>query len=253
MIIDAHVHLPVGEELNSLQKQKEHLLQEMKKNNVSKCIVISDSELESTIGSMEECVTLLAEEKSIYVVAGISPDICFEEQLKKLQEYLEKMQVVGIKLFTGHEAFYLTDERLETVYETAIQYDVPVLFHSGWENSQYGDVLYAVQVAKKYPKLKLVCCHCFYPDISKCRLLYDFPNVFFDLSSVADDALIREHIMGEIRNLINAVPERVVWGSDYSACSQAEHIDFIKELGLNKKVEEAVLYKNAIDIYKISM
>ena len=42
MMIDAHVHLPVGAELRFLQAKKERLLQEMKRNHVDKCIVISD-------------------------------------------------------------------------------------------------------------------------------------------------------------------------------------------------------------------
>lgn len=48
-------------------------------------------------------------------------------QLEKLKDYLDKKLVVGIKLFTGHEEFYLTDERLKEVYELVIQYNVPVL------------------------------------------------------------------------------------------------------------------------------
>ena len=58
MIIDAHVHLPVGEEFPSLQAKKERLLQELKKNQVDRCIVISDSYMDSPIGTMEECVKL---------------------------------------------------------------------------------------------------------------------------------------------------------------------------------------------------
>ena len=61
---------------------------------------------------------------------------------------------MGIKLFTGHEAFYLTDETLKDVYELAIQYNVPVLFHSGWDNNQYSAVMLMAEVAKQYPELK---------------------------------------------------------------------------------------------------
>lgn len=64
--------------------------------------------------------------------------------------------VIGIKLFTGHETFYLTDEKLKIVYELAIQYNVPVLFHSGWDNFKYADVSLAAEVAKSYPNL---CCN----------------------------------------------------------------------------------------------
>ena len=70
MIIDAHVHLPVEEASDSLQQKKDKLLQEMKKNQVDKCIVISDSYLESTIGSMDDCVKLFKETQSVYPSCG---------------------------------------------------------------------------------------------------------------------------------------------------------------------------------------
>ena len=166
-----------------------------------------------------------------------------------MQKYLERKQVVGIKLFTGHEAFYLTDERLETTYETAIRFDVPVLFHSGWENSQYSDVLKVLEIASKYPRLKLVCCHCFYPQIEKCKMLLDYSNVFFDLSSIADDADVWENMQEQCKELIELAPTRVLFGSDYACCSQQEHIKFMKGVELDKQLEENLFYKNAQRLY----
>lgn len=253
MIIDAHVHLPVKEGCNSLQQKKDKLLQEMKKNQVSRCIVISDSCLESTIGSMDECVELFRKTKNVYVVGGISPFLEFKLQLQKLENYLDKKLVVGIKLFTGHESFYLTDEKLKEVYELAIQYNVPVLFHSGWDNAQYSDAVLVAEVARKYPELKLVCCHCFYPEIEKCQLLVEYPNVYFDISSVADDVTILNAIATKVKKLIEVVSDRVLYGSDYSGCSQEEHIKFLKNLRLSEDVEQKVLWENASKIFETIM
>lgn len=252
MIIDAHVHLPVGEECNSLQQKKGKLLREMKENHVNICIVISDSCLESAIGTMDECVELFRETNNVYVVGGISPFFEFKTQLQKLKYYLDKKLVFGIKLFTGHEEFYLTDERLKEVYEFAIQYNVPVLFHSGWGNAQYSDAELVAEVAKKYPELKLVCCHCFYPDIEKCQLLVEYANVYFDISSVADDETILADIEAKIKELIEVVPERVLFGSDYAGCNQKEHVQFVRKLELSKVVERKVFKENAMRVYSIS-
>ena len=252
MIIDAHVHLPVGEASDSLQQKKDKLLQEMKNNRVDKCIVISDSYLDSAIGSMDECVELFKETQSVYVVGGISPLVAFKAQLEKLKDYLDKKLVAGIKLFTGHEEFYLTDESLREVYELAVQYNVPVLFHSGWNSGQYSNAESVAEVARQYPELKLICCHCFYPEIDNCRLLSEYSNVYFDISSVADDEAISEDMKVKIKKLIEMAPERVLFGSDYSGCSQKAHIEFVRKLQLNEGVEKKVLYGNAIQVYSIS-
>lgn len=166
-----------------------------------------------------------------------------------MKDYLDKKLVVGIKLFTGHEEFYLTDERLREVYELGIQYNVPVLFHSGWDNIQYSDVKLVAEVARQYPELKLICCHCFYPEIEKCQLLVEYSNVYFDISSVADDKTILENMEVRIKELIEMVPERVIFGSDCFGCSQMDHVQFVRKLELSEKVETKVFYGNSIQIY----
>lgn len=251
MIVDAHVHLPVGDGCISLYQKKKRLLWEMRLNQVSRCIVISDSSMESVIGSMDECVELFRETDNVHVVGGISPFFEFKTQLVKLKNYLDKKLLVGIKLFTGHEAFNLTDKRLKAVYELAIQYNVPILFHSGWDNSQYSDAALVAEVAENYPELKLICCHCFYPEIEKCQLLVEYPNVYFDISSIADDITILADIEAKIKKLIDVVPERVLFGSDYSGCSQKDHVQFVKKLGLSEEVEIKVLGENAMQVYSI--
>ena len=251
MIIDAHMHLPIETGCISLYQKKERLLYEMLINHVSGGIVISDSYIESSIGSMDECVELFKETENIYVVGGISPYIEFQAQFMKLQKYLDEKLLVGIKLFTGHEAFYLTDERLKEIYELAIRYNVPVLFHSGWDNSQYSDVMLVSVIAKKYPALKLIACHCFYPELEKCMSLMEFENVIFDLSSIADDISNRVRVSTIVKRIIDRVPNRVIFGSDFSCCSQKEHIEFIKELKLTKSIEDNIFWRNAKTVYNL--
>ena len=249
MIIDVHVHLPVIDGCTTLQQKKERLLLEMKKNHVAKCIVISDSDLVSPIGNLDECVELFSDIDNVYVVGGISPFSAYETQLEKLKHYIEKKKLVGIKLFPGHEAFYLTDDRLKAVYELAVKYNVPMLFHSGWENSQFGTARLAGEVANTYPDLKLVCCHCFYPEISDCFSLIKQPNVYFDMSSIADDLSIIEDIKCAAAQLIRMAPDRVLFGSDYSCCDQMQHIEFVRSLGLDSAMQERVFFKNAEELY----
>lgn len=96
-----------------------------------------------------------------------------------MKEYIAQKKIVGIKLFPGFEEYYLSDNSLQPIYEFSGSVDIPVLFHSGWENSQYAAWDDAARVLENYPKLKLVCCHCFYPKISDCMRLISYPNMFF--------------------------------------------------------------------------
>lgn len=251
MIIDAHVHLPITCNGISFQQKKEQLLHEMAKNHIDQCIVISDSYPVSDIGSIDDCVTLFEGNDTVRVVGGISPLCKYQEQLVKLKKYLERRQIVGIKLFTGHEEFYLTDERLKQVYELAIQYNVPVLFHSGWSNGKYSNVLSVIELAKKYPKLRLVCCHCFYPHLEQCMSAIETQNIFFDISSIADDVSIIPTISNILKRIIEKAPSRVIFGSDYGGCSQRQHIELIQGLHLEKSVEEDILWNNTVKVYQL--
>ena len=249
MIIDAHVHLPVGNEYIDMESKKKRLLLEMKNAGVDKCIAIADSWPESDIGSNSDLVDLFEGCGNVYVIGGISPFKCFSETLENLDRFISDKKIKGIKLFTGHEEFYLTDECIKPVYELAMKHNVPVLFHSGWDNVKYGDVNVAEEVIKEYPHLQFVCCHCWYPEISKCMGLIKYPNIAFDLSSVADNEDILDKISAEVKALTEKIPDRVMFGSDSFGCSMEGHIKFVTDLGLVPDIEQKVLADNAIRIY----
>lgn len=128
-IIDAHLHLPV--DAPGFPAKREALLAELRKNGVDMGIVIADSTLESTIGATRDCAALFRSCCSIKVAAGISPFFSYREQLALCRTLLEHGDIVGLKLYTGHEHFFCTDEVLLPVYELAAEFSVPVLFHTG--------------------------------------------------------------------------------------------------------------------------
>ncbi|MBR4199666.1 MAG: amidohydrolase [Oscillospiraceae bacterium] len=253
MITDAHLHLPVGDAYPTLQSKKEKLLAELDENHAARCIVIADSWQETEIGTTDELTALFPRQAQsrVFVVGGISPLVQFEETLADLRRHLEQKQIVGIKLYPGHEPFCLTDARLSSVYETALQYQVPVLFHSGWEHPEYGDADAAAAVLERYPELRLVCCHCWYPQIGKCMQMLAYPNLYFDLSSVADEAEVPEQIASGVRRLTEAVPERVLFGSDSFGCSMAQHIRFLRDMHLPPETERLVFHENAGRLYQL--
>lgn len=248
-VFDFHMHLPAG--FPTLREKKAALLAEMKRNGVNGGIVISDSALESEIGSMRECAEMFRDTDNIYTVGGISPFFYYEKQLALLEKYISEKIVAGIKIYCGHEPIFLDGEQLKPVYGIAEKYGVPVLFHSGWDNARYSSPEVIKRAAGLYSEVKFVCCHCCYPKLAECfETLAEFENVYFDLSSAADDLSIAGQIKNAVENAVRDMPERIIFGSDFACCNQREHIEFFKGLEISDNEKSMIFYKNAEKILK---
>ncbi len=250
MIIDAHMHLPSGEP--DLARKKRRLLSDMRANGVDMGIVISDSELTSAIGSMDECAELFSDCPNVRAAAGISPYINYAEQLGKLKKYLSRGLFSGIKLYCGHEPVYIDDSALKPVFGLAAEYGVPVLFHSGWDNAQYAAPERVKAAAAANSEVRFVCCHCCYPKLAECfDALKDLANVYFDLSSTADDPGKNPLIAAVLERYIPEMPKRFVFGSDYGCCDQAAHIGFFEGLDIPDEFRRMLFSLNAKRVYNI--
>lgn len=145
-------------------------------------------------------------------------------------------------MFCGHEKFYLNDNRLLPVYEMAVAYHVPVLFHSGWGNAKYAEPDIVLDVSKQYTNINFNCCHANYPNVTECvQQLRDCQNVYFDLSSIADDYSIALGFRELLSQQIHEMPERFLFGSDYEGCDIKEHVDFIDKMALSD-IEKEMVY-----------
>lgn len=246
-IFDFHMHLPTG--FPTIEEKKKSLLAEMKRNGVRKGVVISDSAIESEIGPLRECAEIFSDTDNIFVVGGISPFFDYEGQLFLLEKYISEKRVVGIKIYCGHEPIYLDSEQLRPVYRIAEKYGVPVLFHSGWDNSQYSSSEIIKRAAALYPKVKFVCCHCCYPKLAECfETLAEFENVYFDLSSTADDPAIDCEIKSAVENAVHNMPKRIIFGSDFACCDQREHIEFFMGLDISDTEKRLLFGENSLSI-----
>lgn len=250
MIIDAHLHLPV--DYPDFPAKRETLLAELRKNGVDMGIVIADSVSESTIGSTADCAALFRGDSVIRVIAGISPFFSYPEQLRFCRTLLERGEIIGIKLFTGHEHFFCTDPVLMPVWELAAEYSVPVLFHTGWDDPQYAAPPVMKALARSRPQNTFVYCHCFYPAAAQCfAALGDCENVYFDISSTADDPAYIPQIKAALEAAILTMPHRFLFGSDFGSCGQKAHLDLAASLDITAAQRENLMYRNACAVYHL--
>jgi len=266
MIIDSHVHISLyNDNAKSLQGAFDLFLEEMQKNGIGSAIIVPDNiESSDSIVDLDKAIELIGERKNLFLLG--SPQIIQRgsSELEKYQKLLEEGKIKGLKFFPGHDPYYPTDERCLPYYELCQNFDVPVLFHTG-ENSgdsecaKWNDPKYIVEIAKKYPKLKVIITHYYWPKTDYCyEITKDIPNIYFETAAMADAEVVEksggvEKIREVLRKTIVDRPDKVIFGTDWPMCKIEEHIELVKSLGLDSKVEEKVFSENSVEIYKLTI
>jgi predicted TIM-barrel fold metal-dependent hydrolase len=264
MIIDSHVHISLyNDNAKSLQDAFDLFLKEMQKNGISSAIIVPDNiEGSDSIADLDKAIELIGERKNLFLLG--SPQIIQRgsSELEKYQKLLEEGRIKGLKFFPGHDPYYPTDERCLPYYELCQKLDVPVLFHTG-ENSgdsecaKWNDPKYIVEIAKKYPKLKVISTHYYWPKMDYCyEITKDVPNIYFETAAMADEEVVEksggiEKVREILKKTITDRPEQVIFGTDWPMCKIEKHIELVKSLGLDENVEGKIFFNNSFEVYKI--
>jgi len=266
MIIDSHVHISLyNDNAKTLQEAFDLLLVEMQRNGINSAIIIPDNiEGGDSIADLDKAIELIGDRKNLFLLG--SPQIIQRgsSEIKKYKKLLEEGKIKGIKFFPGHDPYYPTDEKCFPYYELCEKLDVPVLFHTG-ENSgdrecaEWNDPKYIVEIAKKYPKLKVIITHYYWPKMDYCyEITKDIPNIYFETAAMADAEVVEksggmEKVKGILKKTIFDRPDNVIFGTDWPMCKIEEHIKLVESLGLEKETEEKIFSENSANVYKLSI
>lgn len=265
-MIDAHVHISLyNDNAQSLSEAFAVFLREMEKHGMDGAIIIPDNiEDSDNIADLDRAMTLIGDRKNLFLLG--SPHIIHRgtDDLGKYRKLLEDGKIKGMKFFPGHDPYYPTDERCLPYYALCQEWDVPVVFHTG-ENSgdsacaKWNDPKYIVEVAKKYPTLKVIITHYYWPKMAYCYdITKDIPNIYFETAAMADAEVVEKsggmERVGEIlRKTITDRPDNVLFGTDWPMCKIEEHIALVRSLGLCADMEERVFGKNAVRAYRLQL
>jgi predicted TIM-barrel fold metal-dependent hydrolase len=263
MIIDSHLHLPRLTEGKTLADSKQELLQELEKSKVDYAILIPDNIPVSEIGSLDEVLGLVEHDKNLFVMGTINIQKDKEPHTRKLDFLLHTGRIVAVKIFPGHETIYPTDKRLVPVYDLCIKYDLPVVIHTGAnaknpEPAKYNDPKHIVKVAKRFPALKIVIAHYFWPKVEYCyELTKPYGNIFFDTSGLADNEVVEVTGLDKIKKVLTLTVERrpanVVFGTDYAMCNIRKHVGLVESLPIQREFKEMIFSKNSIRLFKLRL
>jgi len=157
-IIDCHRHLYTGGQNKTFEESAKDLILDMKKNGISKSVVIADNVVGSDTADIEELLKVFQDNHEILLIGAINLLDQSEDRLGKIEhliiEHLIKEgQIIALKLYNGHDKVYLTDKRCFSTYEICDRYEVPLMIHTGinsddLESAQYNDPKMIVEIAK---------------------------------------------------------------------------------------------------------
>jgi len=168
-----------------------------------------------------------------------------------------------VKIFPGHDTIYPTDKRLLPVYELCIKYDLPVVIHTGAsskhpEQAKYNDPKQIIKIAEKFPALKIVIAHFFYPRVEYCyELTEPYENIYFDTSGLADEQVIADTGLAKIKRILSLTarerPNNIIFGTDYAMCSIRKHIELVKSLEVKRQTKNKIFSENAIKLFRLKL
>lgn len=266
MIIDVHTHLNNyhEEKVVSISECLDNLQESMDRNGVDYALVLTSYKVTEHRPSTRQVIEATRNLKNISVVAGISFLNYKEKDLREISDYLEEGLVKGLKLYPGYEPFYPHDNRLQVVYDLAVEHDVPVMFHSGDTYTPKGKVRFAHplhidDVAVDHPELKIVICHVGNPWIRDCmEVVYKNANVFADFSGLVLGDFsdkFEKYMKTQLEEMIlyAGEPKYLLYGTDWPISTMRSYIAFMKQLDLPDDKKELIMWKNAAELFKIDV
>lgn len=266
MIIDIHTHINNYHEdrVVSLEACLNGLTETMQKNNVNYSLVLTSYKVNEHRPSTKQVVEAIKGYDNLGVVAGISYLHYDHRDLNEISRYLDQKLIKGLKLYPGYEPFYPNDNRLKVVYDMAIEYDVPVMFHSGDTYAPTGKIKYSHPIhiddlAVDYPDLKIVICHVGNPWIRDCmEVVYKNKNVYADISGLVlgnFSEKFERFMKNEIEEMITYAgnPNYLLYGTDWPISNMDSYLKFMNQLDLPDEKKELILWKNAAELFKIDV
>lgn len=262
-IVDCHTHLNnYTDDPLPVDERWRRLIAQLDKWSLDHALVITSYLANEKRPSVDEVVALAANEPRVSVVEGLSLYGKAPFSLAATEERLRRRDVIALKLYPGYEHYYPTDNICRPIYELAMEYDVPVMIHTGDTYNvrakvKYAHPLHLDEVAVDHPDLRLVACHLGNPWFrDTAEILYKNPNVYADISGlvlgdVAErfEAWIRQQVL-EIISFAGD-PDKLLYGTDWPIVNMGPYLRMIEALDLTPDEQEKILWRNTVKVFKL--
>ena len=274
-IIDAHFHFSKCDHFDAIaaaaghENSAEHLTRVWRREGIVLGIAMGEMGGQRCAGICTPRTPAMPQPypESVAWCAGLDsgeivPDT-LTDSLARFSEMLQKRKCVGLKLYPGYNTVSLNDPRHNPYYELAEQFNVPVVIHTGELSGHRGQLKYSHplnvdEVACRFPRVRFVMAHYGNPWIvDATAVAAKNPNVFLDLSGLAEGNFTAEHYREHYRGHLEYIRhwliylnhwEKVMYGSDWPLVNIPAYLDLIRSL-IPERHRRAVFFDNACRVF----
>ncbi len=172
------------------------------------------------------------------------------DDLKRDIKELVDLGLKGVKLHPEIQGFSLWDERCHEIYKLCLEYNLPILLHTGDNRYDFSNPDILSKVLKAYPDLTIIGAHLggytVWEDAVKV-LPKRYDNFYIDCSSSL--MFLTPERATEIIREYGA--DHVLWGTDYPMWGYEEEMERFSLLGLTDGEREQIFCKNAQKLFGI--
>jgi uncharacterized protein len=163
-----------------------------------------------------------------------------------------KFKAINIEPGFGRPARQVDDPIFDPVYQTCQQYNVPVCVMSGptTPDLDYAHPNAVARLARKYPDLKIICFHGYYPYVNEIvGAAFRYPNLYL----VPDMYIFQPGAELYVQAANQFLADQLLFGTSYPFRAMKQTVDDFIQLGFKDQVLEKVLYQNAAKLLNLAV
>lgn len=225
----------------------EGLIEDGRKNGCTHFAVCSVATTPAQVHSINAFIASECEKHPEFTGLGtLHPDV---DDIYAQVEEMQNLGLKGIKLHPDFQKFNIDDKTALPVYDAAQQMNLPVLFHTGDDRTDFSAPERLKKITSLFPRLTVIAAHLGgYRVWDRAECLIGCENVFFDTSSAL--MFISPQKASDIIHRHGA--DRVMFGTDYPMWTHAGEKERFAALGLTDEEKSKILWENAADLFNIT-
>lgn len=164
---------------------------------------------------------------------------------QEIDRCMKEYGMRGLKLHPTLNAYYADSTIVDPVMEKAIDYDIPLLFHT-W-NDDYSNVRRIASLAQRFPQAKIIMGHMGFEDwLEAIAIAERAENIYLDTTETTTEWLIIKTAVERCGD------DKILFGSDSPALNLGAELAKVTDAQVSPEAKEKILFKNAARLLKLS-